>query len=246
MLAISNLNVEAAGKVILKDFNLQIASGELHLLLGPNGSGKTTLTKLVLGHSDIKAVKGTLEYNGKDLLKMKPEERALQGIFIAFQNPIEVPGVNFREYMRLAYNNLQSKEHKLPPFKFYELLKDKAKLLGIDEKLISRNLNEDLSGGEKKKMEILQMLILRPKLAILDETDSGLDIDSLKLVFKAICIYKKESGCAVILITHNLATLNYLEPDLVHVIIKGSIVATGGKEIIDLIREKGFKQWQKN
>jgi Fe-S cluster assembly ATP-binding protein len=213
--------------------------------MGPNGSGKSTLAKAIIGHPDCEIVKGNIKFYNKDLKKLDITARARAGIFLAYQHPLEIPGVNFRSYLRLAFNSGKEKTKQLPVFKFRELLTQKAQLLGIDEKLLERNLNEGLSGGEKKKMEILQMAVLSPKLAILDETDSGLDIDALKTVFKSIAKLKQDTkDLSVLIITHYHKVFSYLEPDKVHVMMQGKIVTSGSSSILTQIEKSGYDQYK--
>lgn len=241
MLQISKLYATVAGKSILNGVDMIVPEGEIHVLMGPNGSGKSTLAKAVIGHPDCVIVKGNIKFNNKDLLKLDITTRARSGIFMAYQHPLEIPGVNFRSYLRLAYNSGKDKSQQLPVFKFRDLLNKKAQLLGIDAKLLERNLNEGLSGGEKKKMEILQMAVLSPKLAILDETDSGLDIDALKIVFESIARLKQErKELSVLVITHYHKVFSYLKPHKVHVMMQGRIVKSGSVTILNQIEKHGY------
>jgi Fe-S cluster assembly ATP-binding protein len=242
MLKITNLKAETEGIKILEGVDLQIGAGEVHVLMGPNGSGKSTLAKVLMGHPAYKVTGGSIEFAGKDLLKLDVSERAKLGIYLAFQQPTEVPGVNFRSYLRMCYNARLPKEEQLPVFKFRKILQDEAARLEVNPELLERNLNEGLSGGEKKKTEILQMSILKPKLAILDETDSGLDIDSLKSVFQGVERIRKENPeMSLLIITHYHKIFDFVEPHFMHVIRDGKIIKTGGTEIIKEIEAKGFK-----
>lgn len=242
MLNIHKLVVKTTGVTILNGIDLKIAAGEIHVLMGPNGSGKSTLAKVLMGHPDYEVESGHMEFAGEELNKLTPDKRARLGLFSVMQYPTEIPGVNFRNYLRLAYNCSRSKTEQLAVFKFRQLLAEKAKLLDIDPALLERNLNEGLSGGEKKKLEILQLAILEPKLAILDETDSGLDIDALKTVFSAIAQIKKaKPEMSILLITHYHKVFDYITPDFVHIIKQGKIVKTGGKELIQEINTYGYR-----
>jgi Fe-S cluster assembly ATP-binding protein len=242
MLKVENLKVKIEGLDILDGIDLTIGDGEIHVLMGPNGSGKSTLAKILMGHPDYTITKGKVSFEGKDLLQLSVAERAQAGLYLAFQHPIEVPGVNFRNYLRLCYNSRFSKEKQLPVFKFRKLLQDEAAKLDVGPELLERNLNEGLSGGEKKKTEILQMAILKPKLAILDETDSGLDVDALKSVFTGIeSIRKDNPEMSLLIITHYPKIFDYIKPQFVHIIREGKIVKSGGKELITEVETKGFK-----
>ncbi|HOY46561.1 MAG TPA: Fe-S cluster assembly ATPase SufC [Candidatus Dojkabacteria bacterium] len=245
MLKVENLTCQIADRVILKDLDLEIKKGEISVLMGPNGSGKSTLAKLLMGHPECEISKGKIIFQGKNITELDVTERARKGIFLAFQHPLEIPGVNFRSYLRLAFNSMRSKKEQLPVFKFRNLLQEKAKLFNIPDKLLNRNLNEGLSGGEKKKMEILQMAILNPKLAILDETDSGLDIDALAIVFENIAKLKSQNpDLSVLIITHYHKVFTYLKPDRVNIIYHGTIVETGDAALLDKIEKNGYKQYE--
>lgn len=246
MLKVENLTCNIADKVILKDFELEIEEGQINVLMGPNGSGKSTLAKALMGHPECEISEGTITFQGEDITNLDVTQRARLGIFLAFQHPLEIPGVNFRSYLRLAYNSLRDKKDHLPVFKFKNFLQEKARLLNIPERLLDRNLNEGLSGGEKKKMEILQMAILNPKLAILDETDSGLDVDALAVVFDSIAKLKSQNPTlSVLIITHYHKVFNYLKPDKVNIIYHGSIVETGDKGLLDEIEKNGYKKYER-
>ncbi len=231
---------------ILKGVNLSIKPGELHVLMGPNGSGKSTLSKTLMGHPAFEISEGKIILDKRDITEIEPNERAHAGLFVAYQYPVEVPGVNFSNFLRLAYNSGREKQDQLPVFKFRKLLKDKAVELDFPDSLLDRNLNEDLSGGEKKKAEILQMAVLQPKYAILDETDSGLDLDALKSVFQGVNkIIESERKLGVLIITHYQRIFDYIKPDFVHILYNGKIAASGGLELVDNIEENGYKQFKK-
>jgi len=246
MLEIKNLYCQSAdGKGILKGVNLDIKPGELHVLMGPNGSGKSTLSKTLMGHPSFEITNGSIELDGENITEEEANERAHSGLFVAYQYPVEVPGVNFSNFLRLAYNSNKSDKEKLPVFKFRKLLKEKAQELDFSESLLDRNLNEDLSGGEKKKAEILQLAVLKPKYAILDETDSGLDLDALKSVFQAVNnIIASEKKLGVLIITHYQRIFDYITPDYVHVLSDGKIVESGDRKLIDKIEKDGYKQFK--
>lgn len=245
MLEIRNLHASIDGNEILKGINLTINRGEVHAIMGPNGSGKSTLAKVLAGHPQYEVTAGEVIYDGKNLLEMSPDERAREGIFMAFQYPIEVPGVSNAQFLRLAYNEKQKHhgEEELDPLEFKDLLKEKAKIVEMDASFMSRSVNEGFSGGEKKRNEILQMAVLDPKLAVLDETDSGLDIDALRIVAGGVNKLHSPDK-AVILVTHYQRLLNYIIPDFVHVLSAGRIVKEGGKELALELEEKGY-DWLK-
>ena len=238
MLEIKNLYVSREGKIILKGVNLRLERGKIHALMGPNGSGKTTLAYVLMGHPKYKITSGEILLNGEDLVKIRPDERAKKGLFLSFQQPIEVSGVTISNFLRQAYNSLN--KDKLSLLEFRHLLEKKCKELGIDPKFLNRYLNEGFSGGEKKKAEILQLLVLNPEIAVLDETDSGLDIDALKKVAEGVNKFMNE-GKIVLVITHYKRILNYLKPDKVFIMIDGKIVAEGGSDLADHLEEKGYK-----
>jgi len=220
---------------------LTINAGEVHAIMGPNGSGKSTLSKVLAGHPSYEVTKGSITYNGQNLLEMDAEERALAGVFLGFQYPVEIPGVNNAEFLRMAYNAKLVKQGKdeVDPLDFDEILDEKMKMVGMDKKYKDRFLNEGFSGGEKKKNEILQMAVLDPKLTILDETDSGLDIDALKEVAQGVNKLTSENN-ALIMITHYQRLLNYIEPQFVHVFSGGKIVKSGGKELAHELEAQGY------
>jgi Fe-S cluster assembly ATP-binding protein len=241
MLEITNLQVRAGGKDILRGINLNVAKGEIHAIMGPNGSGKSTLARALAGHPEIEVTGGGVTYNGKDLLELAPEDRAREGVFMAFQYPVEIPGVNNAYFLKAAIN-AKRKHQGLPELdamEFMALVKEKAKILHLDPTLLNRPVNEGFSGGEKKRNEIFQMAVLEPTLAVLDETDSGLDIDALKTVAEGVNAMRSPER-AVIVITHYQRLLNYIEPDFVHVLQDGRIVRSGGKDLALDLEEKGY------
>ncbi|MGI8668943.1 MAG: Fe-S cluster assembly ATPase SufC [Aridibacter sp.] len=245
LLEVKDLYVAIDGTNILKGVNLQIKAGEVHAIMGPNGSGKSTLAKVLAGHPSYEVTKGEILYNGKDLLELDPDERAREGVFMAFQYPVEVPGVSNSQFLRLAYNEKMKHlgEEELDPLEFNDLLKEKAKIVDMSSDFFKRSVNVGFSGGEKKRNEILQMAVLAPKLALLDETDSGLDIDALRIVAEGVNQLKsKDNG--IILVTHYQRLLNYIVPDFVHVLAGGKIVKEGGKELALELEEKGY-DWVK-
>ncbi len=245
LLEVKDLYVSIDGKVILKGLNLQIKKGEVHAIMGPNGSGKSTLAKVLAGHPSYEVTKGEILYEGKDLLELEPDERAREGVFMAFQYPVEVPGVSNSQFLRLAYNEKMKHTggEELDPLEFNDLLKEKAKIVDMDQEFFKRSVNQGFSGGEKKRNEILQMAVLGPKLAVLDETDSGLDIDALRIVAEGVNVLKSEEN-AIILVTHYQRLLNYIIPDYVHVLSDGKIVKEGGKELALELEERGY-DWVK-
>jgi len=248
VLEIKNLHVSIEGKEILKGVDLKIKKGETHALMGPNGSGKSTLSFVLMGHPKYKVTKGEILLDGKNILKLSPNKRANLGLFLGFQYPTEIPGVSLFNFLKTSYNSTHEGNGKVSSMEFREILKDKMKTLGIEETFINRNLNEGFSGGEKKRGEILQMAILNPKFSVLDETDSGLDIDSLKIVASSINkISSKENG--ILLITHYQRILRYIKPNFVHVMINGKIVLSGDEKLAEKLEEKGYdfvKKVEKN
>jgi Fe-S cluster assembly ATP-binding protein len=246
LLEIKDLHAAIDGKEILKGLNLQINKGEVHAIMGPNGSGKSTLAKVLAGHPSYEVTGGEVIYEGKNLLELDPDERARSGVFLAFQYPVEVPGVSNAQFLRLAYNEKMKflGEDELDPLEFNDLLKERAKIVEMDSSFFKRSVNEGFSGGEKKRNEILQMAVLQPKLAVLDETDSGLDIDALRIVAEGVNKLRSKDN-AVILVTHYQRLLNYIEPDFVHVLAGGKIVKEGGKELALELEEKGY-DWVKS
>ncbi|HEU5459450.1 MAG TPA: Fe-S cluster assembly ATPase SufC [Pyrinomonadaceae bacterium] len=241
MLEIRNLHAGIDGNEILKGINLTVNKGEIHAIMGPNGSGKSTLAKVLAGHPQYEVTKGEIIYEGRNLLELAPDERAREGIFMAFQYPIEVPGVSNAQFLRLAYNEKQKHrgEEELDPLEFKDLLKERAKIVEMDASFMTRSVNEGFSGGEKKRNEILQMAVLEPKLAVLDETDSGLDIDALRVVANGVNHLHTPNN-AIILVTHYQRLLNYIVPDFVHVLASGRIAREGGKELALELEEKGY------
>jgi Fe-S cluster assembly ATP-binding protein len=241
VLEIRNLHAVVDGNPILKGINLTIKKGEIHAIMGPNGSGKSTLAKVLAGHPAYEVTEGEVLYEGKNLMEMSTDERAREGVFMAFQYPIEVPGVSNAQFLRLAYNEKRKHlgEEELDPLEFKDLLKERAKIVEMDASFMTRSVNEGFSGGEKKRNEILQMAVLEPKLAILDETDSGLDIDALRIVAGGVN-HLHNSENAVVLVTHYQRLLNYIVPHYVHVLANGRIAREGGKELALELEEKGY------
>lgn len=241
MLSIKNLHASVEGTPILKGIDLEVKAGEVHAIMGPNGSGKSTLASVLAGREEYEVTEGEVIFKGIDLLELAPEERAREGVFLAFQYPVEIPGVSTTNFLRTAVN--QVREHRgqepLDAVKFLSLMKEKMKLVEIDQKLLSRSLNEGFSGGEKKRNEIFQLAMLEPALSILDETDSGLDIDALRIVANGVN-QLKSSDNATIVVTHYQRLLDYIVPDYVHVIYNGRIVKSGSKELALELEEKGY------
>lgn len=241
MLSIKNLHANIEGKEILRGINLEVKAGEIHAIMGPNGSGKSTLASVLAGRADYEISEGSVEFLGKDLLELSPEDRAREGVFLAFQYPVEIPGVSTTNFLKSALN--QVREYRglspLDAVSFLAKMKEKMKLVEIDQALLSRSLNEGFSGGEKKRNEIFQMAMLEPKLAILDETDSGLDIDALRIVSNGVNKLKNKDN-ATIVVTHYQRLLDYIVPDYVHVLYKGRIVKSGGKELALELEAKGY------
>ena len=245
LLEIKDLHASIEDKEILKGLNLTVNKGEVHAIMGPNGSGKSTLSKVLAGHPSYTVTSGEVLYNGENLLELEPDERAKAGIFLAFQYPVEVPGVSNAQFLRLAYNE-KMKHHggeELDPLEFNDYLKERAKIVEMDSSFFKRSVNEGFSGGEKKRNEILQMAVLNPTLAILDETDSGLDIDALRIVAEGVNKLRSADN-AIILVTHYQRLLNYIIPDFVHVLADGRVVKEGGKELALELEEKGY-DWVK-
>src|SRR5215470_1758418 len=241
ILEIKDLHAGVEGKQILKGISLTINPGEVHAVMGPNGSGKSTLAAVLAGRDGYDVTGGKVIYDGHDLLDLDPEERAREGLFLAFQYPVEIPGVNSTYFLKAALNEIRKAkgESELDAMEFLTLVKDKMKLLELPEELLKRSVNEGFSGGEKKRAEIFQMAVLEPKLAILDETDSGLDIDALKIVSSGVNKLKHADN-AQLVITHYQRLLNYIVPDYVHVLVDGRIVRTGGKQLALDLEEKGY------
>ena len=241
MLTIKNLHAGVDGKKILKGINLEVNPGEVHAIMGPNGSGKSTLASVIAGREDFDVTRGKVLFEGEDLEELAPEERAHKGIFLSFQYPVEIPGVSVTNFVKTAINETRKARgmKDMPANEMLKLLKDKAEMLEIDRKFLSRSLNEGFSGGEKKRNEIFQMAMLDPKLAILDETDSGLDIDALRIVANGVNKLRSKDN-AVVVITHYQRLLEYIIPDFVHVIHDGKIVKSGSKELALELEEKGY------
>lgn len=245
MLTIKNLHASVEDKEILKGINLEVKPGEVHAIMGPNGAGKSTLSSVIAGNENFEVTEGEIILDGEDLGDLAPEERAHKGIFLSFQYPVEIPGVSVTNFMKTAINESRKAKglEDMPANEMLKLIKEKSELLEIDRKFLSRSLNEGFSGGEKKRNEIFQMAMLDPKVAILDETDSGLDIDALRIVANGVNKLKNENN-AVIVITHYQRLLDYIVPDFVHVLHDGKIVKTGGKELALELEEKGY-DWLK-
>ncbi len=246
LLEIKNLHANVEGTEILKGINLKVNAGEVHAIMGPNGSGKSTLASVLAGKEEYEVTQGEVLYNGKNLLELSPEDRAREGVFLAFQYPVEIPGVSNTNLLKTAVNEIRKYrgEEQLDAMEFLSLLKEKSKLVELDSKFLSRAVNEGFSGGEKKRNEIFQMAVLNPKLAILDETDSGLDIDALRIVANGVNELKTKEN-ATIVVTHYQRLLDYIIPDFVHVLYKGKIVKSGGKELALELEEKGY-DWIKS
>jgi Fe-S cluster assembly ATP-binding protein len=245
VLEIRNLHASIDQNEILKGISLSVKKGEIHAIMGPNGSGKSTLAKILAGHPAYEVTEGEVLYEGKNLLELSPDERAREGLFMAFQYPIEVPGVSNAQFLRLAYNEQRKHrgEEELDPLEFKDLLKERAQVVDMDASFMTRSVNEGFSGGEKKRNEILQMAVLEPKLAILDETDSGLDIDALRIVAGGVNqLHNSEN--AMILVTHYQRLLNYVVPHFVHVLADGRIAKEGGKELALELEQRGY-DWLK-
>ena len=241
MLRIENLHVRAGDREILRGVDLSIDVGQVHAIMGPNGSGKSTLARVLAGHPEYVVTAGTVTYKGQDLLAMDPEMRAREGVFMAFQYPVEIPGVNNAYFLKAALNALRKHrgEEELDAMDFMAVMRERMKWLDMDETLLSRAVNEGFSGGEKKRNEIFQMAVLEPALAVLDETDSGLDIDALKIVARGVNAMRSAAR-AILLVTHYQRLLSYIVPDVVHVLTDGRIVRSGGKELALELEEKGY------
>ncbi len=246
MLEIKNLHASVEGKAILKGVNLSIGDGEVHVLMGPNGSGKSTLSNVLVGNPKYEVTEGSVTFNGKDLLALSPEDRAHEGIFMSFQAPIEIPGVSMTNFLRAAVNAKRKYfgQDPIPAAEFLRLLKEKRGLVGLDAHFMSRGVNEGFSGGERKRNEIFQMAVLEPSFSILDETDSGLDVDALRIVAEGFNLLRTEKTSAMV-ITHYQRMLDYLKPDFVHVLVDGRIVREGNASLGYAIEEKGF-DWIKD
>lgn len=241
MLEVRKLHATVADKEILKGVDLTVKSGEIHAIMGPNGSGKSTLTNVLAGRPNYVVTEGTATYLGKDLLAMKPESRAREGVFLAFQYPVEIPGVANAYFLKSAVNAMRRHrgEEELDAMEFMNLVQEKMELLGLDESFLGRGLNEGFSGGEKKRNEIFQLLVLQPKLALLDETDSGLDIDALKIVANGVNLMRADDR-AIVIVTHYQRILNYITPDRVHILLNGRIVKSGGKDLAMELEKRGY------
>jgi len=246
LLKIKDLKAGIEGNEILKGINLEVNPGEVHAIMGPNGSGKSTLASVLAGREDYEVTGGSVEFEDQDILDMSPEDRAREGIFLAFQYPVEIPGVSSTNFLKTALNQIREYrgQEALDAVGFLKMIKEKMQLVEIDQALLSRSLNEGFSGGEKKRNEIFQMAVLEPKLAILDETDSGLDIDALRIVANGVNTLRTENN-ATIVVTHYQRLLEYIIPDFVHVLFKGRIVKSGGKELALELEEKGY-DWIKD
>src|ERR1041385_3509088 len=246
MLTIKNLKAKVEDKQILNGIDLQVKAGEVHAIMGPNGSGKSTLASVLAGREDYEVTEGEVLFQGKNLLELEPNERAGEGIFLAFQYPVEIPGVSTVNFMKTALNKIREYrgQASLDAVAFLQLMKEKMKLVEIDQSLLSRSLNEGFSGGEKKRNEIFQMAMLEPKLSILDETDSGLDIDALRIVANGVNKLRSKDN-ATIVITHYQRLLDYIVPDFVHILYNGKIVRSGGKELALELEAKGYDEIKK-
>jgi len=242
ILEIKNLQVSINENEILKDLNLKINKGEIHAIMGPNGSGKSTLSKVLAGHPAYTVLNGDILYEGKSILILEPEERSHLGIFLAFQYPIEIPGVSNEDFLYLSYNSKLKAQNKneISPIEFFSIISEKLQIVEMDPAFLNRNVNEGFSGGEKKRNEIVQMLLLDSKLSILDETDSGLDIDALKIISKGIRTFMNEEK-AIILITHSQRLLDYVKPNFIHVMKDGKIIKTGSAELAEELEKKGYE-----
>ena len=245
MLEIKDLHASVNGKEILKGINLSIKKGEVHAIMGPNGSGKSTLSSVLVGNPAFEVTKGSVTFEGKDLLALNPEDRSHEGLFLSFQYPVEIPGVSMVNFMRAAVNE-QRKYKGLPALtasEFLKLMREKRAVVELDNKLANRSVNEGFSGGEKKRNEIFQMAMLEPKLSILDETDSGLDVDAVRTVSKGIQLYKEQCRGSLLIITHSTRILESLHVDVTHVMEEGKIVRKGDASLVDTINEKGFEEF---
>ena len=242
ILEIKNLQVSINENEILKDLNLKVNKGEIHAIMGPNGSGKSTLSKVLAGHPAYTVLNGDILYQGNSILTLEPEERSHLGIFLAFQYPIEIPGVSNEDFLYLSYNSKLKAQNKdeISPIEFFSIISEKLQIVDMDPAFLNRNVNEGFSGGEKKRNEIVQMLLLDSKLSILDETDSGLDIDALKIISKGIRTFMNEEK-AIILITHYQRLLDYVKPNFIHVMKDGKIIKTGSAELAKELEKKGYE-----
>ena len=241
LLSISDLHASIGGKEILRGITLTVRPGEIHAVMGPNGSGKSTLAQVLAGHPAFEVTAGSVTYDGRNLLEMAAEERAQAGVFLAFQYPVEIPGVSNAYFLRSAYNEVRKAKglEEADPMEFYDIMEEKLKLVDMSEAMLTRSVNTGFSGGEKKRNEILQMAVLEPRLAILDETDSGLDIDALRIVSDGVNKLRRPDN-ATIVVTHYQRLLNYIVPDYVHVLVGGRIVKSGGKDLALELEERGY------
>lgn len=241
LIEIKNLHVSIEGKPILRGVNLSLNEGEIHAIMGPNGSGKSTLASVIAGREEFEVTDGSITFKGEDLLEMDPEDRAREGVFLAFQYPVEIPGVTTANFIKASVNEVRKHrgQESLDAVQMLKLMNDKLKMVDMDKSFLSRSINEGFSGGEKKRNEIFQMAVMEPKLAVMDETDSGLDIDALKIVANGVNQLRKDDN-AFLLITHYQRLLNYIIPDKVHVLLGGRIVKSGGKELALELEEKGY------
>jgi len=242
LIEIRNLHANVEGTEILRGINLTVNPVETHAIMGPNGSGKSTLAQILAGHEAYEVTQGEVIYQGQNLLEMDADERACAGIFLAFQYPVEIPGVSNSYFLKTALNSIRKSQglDELDAFDFLALVKEKVKLVDLDENLLNRSINEGFSGGEKKRNEVFQLLVLNPMLAILDETDSGLDIDALRIVGDGVNAFRQDKTRGAIVVTHYQRLLNYIVPDFVHVLVEGRIVQSGGKELAFRLEEKGY------
>jgi Fe-S cluster assembly ATP-binding protein len=241
VLEIRDLHAGVSGKEILRGVTLNIDAGEVHAIMGPNGSGKSTLAQVLAGHPGYEITRGSVAYDGRDLLEMEPEERAHAGVFLAFQYPVEIPGVSNAYFLRSAYNEVRKSrgEPEADPLEFLDIMSERLKVVDLDESMLNRSVNAGFSGGEKKRNEILQLAVLEPRLAILDETDSGLDIDALRTVADGVNRLRRKDN-AFLIVTHYQRLLNYIVPDFVHVLVEGRIVKSGRKELALMLEERGY------
>jgi Fe-S cluster assembly ATP-binding protein len=249
ILRIENLHAKVAGEdhEIIQGLDLVIGKGEIHAIMGPNGSGKSTLAKVIAGHPGYEVTQGSVQFDGKDILELEPDERSRAGIFLAFQYPVEIPGVSIANFLRTALQARRSEGEELDLFEFQDLLIERMKMLDMDISFAERHVNDGFSGGEKKRNEILQMAVLQPRLAVMDETDSGLDIDALRVVSEGVnTLTREQPDMSLLLITHYQRMLNYIVPDRVHVMGEGRIVRSGGPEVAIQLEEEGYQSWREN